>query len=130
MKVELIYDSDCPNVAEARANLLQAFAATHLDAKWTEWGSVIIISPCARRRYSKTPVAPGKRSVGASCRRRAPHPTTRSQARSCTSGWVAPAALVLFITTHTRDSSLPEGKAVTNSRLEQTGGRKVRRASQ
>ena len=37
MKVELIYDSDCPNVAEARANLLQAFAATHLDAKWTEW---------------------------------------------------------------------------------------------
>ena len=37
MKVELIYDSDCPNVAETRANLLQAFAAAHLEAKWTEW---------------------------------------------------------------------------------------------
>jgi mercuric ion transport protein len=37
MKVELIYDTDCPNVAETRANLLQAFAAAHLEAEWTEW---------------------------------------------------------------------------------------------
>ena len=37
MKVELIYDSDCPNAAETRANLLQAFAAAHLEANWTEW---------------------------------------------------------------------------------------------
>src|SRR5207249_1342007 len=37
MKVELIYDADCPNVAETRANLLQAFAAVHLKAKWTGW---------------------------------------------------------------------------------------------
>src|SRR6266853_6530902 len=37
MRVELIYDADCPNVAETRANLLQAFAAAHLEAEWTEW---------------------------------------------------------------------------------------------
>jgi len=37
MRVELIYNTDCPNVAETRANLLQAFAAAHLEAKWTEW---------------------------------------------------------------------------------------------
>jgi mercuric ion transport protein len=37
MKVELIYDADCPNVSETRANLLQAFAAVRLKAKWTEW---------------------------------------------------------------------------------------------
>lgn len=37
MRVELIYDTDCPNVAEARASLLQAFAAVRLEAKWTEW---------------------------------------------------------------------------------------------
>jgi len=37
MKVELIYDADCPNVAETRANMLQAFAAAGLNAKWTEW---------------------------------------------------------------------------------------------
>jgi hypothetical protein len=37
MRVELVYDADCPNVAETRANLLQAFAAVRLEAKWTEW---------------------------------------------------------------------------------------------
>jgi mercuric ion transport protein len=37
MRVELIYDADCPNVAQTRANLLQAFAAARLEAKWTEW---------------------------------------------------------------------------------------------
>ena len=37
MRVELIYDADCPNVAESRANLLQAFAAVRLEAEWTEW---------------------------------------------------------------------------------------------
>ncbi len=37
MKVELICDADCPNVAETRANLLQAFAAAHIEAEWTEW---------------------------------------------------------------------------------------------
>jgi len=37
MRVELIYDTDCPNVAETRANLLQAFAAARLQAEWTEW---------------------------------------------------------------------------------------------
>src|SRR6266581_4564315 len=37
MRVELIYDADCPNVGETRANLLQALAAVRLEAKWTEW---------------------------------------------------------------------------------------------
>ncbi len=37
MKVELIYDTECPNVAETRANLFEAFAAAHLEAEWTEW---------------------------------------------------------------------------------------------
>lgn len=37
LTVELIYDSDCPNVAEARAALLQAFAGIGLPAVWKEW---------------------------------------------------------------------------------------------
>ena len=45
MKIELIYDTDCPNVAETRANLLQAFAAAHLEAKWTEWERSSPLSP-------------------------------------------------------------------------------------
>ena len=45
MKVELIYDADCPNVAETRANLLQALAAAHLAAEWTEWERSSASSP-------------------------------------------------------------------------------------
>lgn len=35
--VELIYDRDCPNVANTRAHLLCAFAEVGLTASWTEW---------------------------------------------------------------------------------------------
>lgn len=35
--VELIYDRDCPNVANTRAHLLCAFAEVGLTARWTEW---------------------------------------------------------------------------------------------
>lgn len=37
MRVELVYDSDCPNVAATRANLLRAFGDVGLPAKWSEW---------------------------------------------------------------------------------------------
>ena len=45
MRVELIYDTDCPNVAETRANLRQAFAAARHEAKWTEWERSSASSP-------------------------------------------------------------------------------------
>jgi hypothetical protein len=35
--VELVYDSDCPNVADARAQLLRAFAEAKLLPRWQEW---------------------------------------------------------------------------------------------
>jgi mercuric ion transport protein len=35
--VELIYDLDCPNVKETRAQLLRAFAETGLSPCWHEW---------------------------------------------------------------------------------------------
>jgi hypothetical protein len=37
MRVELIYDMDCPNVAETRLNLRRALAAARVEAKCTEW---------------------------------------------------------------------------------------------
>lgn len=37
MTVELIYDSDCPNVQKARTNLVRALAAAGREARWTEW---------------------------------------------------------------------------------------------
>lgn len=36
-QVELIYAADCPNVPAARAQLLRAFAAAGLTARWQEW---------------------------------------------------------------------------------------------
>ena len=35
--VELIYDRDCPNVAQARAQLLRAFAESKVEPRWQEW---------------------------------------------------------------------------------------------
>jgi len=35
--VELIYDSDCPNVSAARRVLLQAFGQLGSSARWREW---------------------------------------------------------------------------------------------
>ena len=35
--VELVYDGDCPNVADARTQLLRAFAEANLHPRWQEW---------------------------------------------------------------------------------------------
>lgn len=35
--VQLIYDHDCPNVADARGNLLKALSVAGRELRWTEW---------------------------------------------------------------------------------------------
>jgi mercuric ion transport protein len=35
--VELIYDPDCPNVPDARSQLIRAFTQTGISARWREW---------------------------------------------------------------------------------------------
>lgn len=35
-QVDLVYDPECPHVALARANLVQAFAVTGMAAQWSE----------------------------------------------------------------------------------------------
>lgn len=37
MKVELVYESGCPNIQQTRENLLRAFSHAQLPARWTEW---------------------------------------------------------------------------------------------
>ncbi|MBN9659086.1 MAG: hypothetical protein J0H49_12955 [Acidobacteria bacterium] len=56
MKVELIYDTDCPNVTATRANLLKAFAAAQLGAKWTEWERSSPDSPAYVARFGSPTV--------------------------------------------------------------------------
>lgn len=45
MTVELIYDEECPNVAEARANLRRALVQVGLPPRWVEWNASSLAVP-------------------------------------------------------------------------------------
>ena len=51
MKVEFIYDADCPNVAEARAQLLRAFTETGISPRWVEWSHDSAEAPVYARAF-------------------------------------------------------------------------------
>lgn len=65
--VELIYDSDCPNVPQARENLLRAFGQTGLAPRWQEWDRADAGAPAYTRAYgSPTVLVNGKDVAGSS----------------------------------------------------------------
>ena len=67
MNVELIYDADCPNVAAARSQLLEAFAMTGFSARWKEWERSAPDSPEYVRSFgSPTILVDGKDIAGVS----------------------------------------------------------------
>lgn len=73
--VELVYDSDCPNVADARAQLLRAFARTKAEPRWQEWRADDAESPEHVRGYGSptilvdgNDVAAKKQGNGPCCR--------------------------------------------------------------
>ena len=51
MNVELIYDRDCPNVVQAREQMLRAFAEAGQSVRWTEWDRGDESSPAHVRQY-------------------------------------------------------------------------------
>ena len=51
MKVELIYDEDCPNIADARQHLVRAFSGVSISPKWTEWDRNDPDSPEHARKF-------------------------------------------------------------------------------
>lgn len=66
MTVELIYDHDCPNAENARANLVKAMAAAKQEARWTEWQRGAPESPPHVRNYgSPTILVDGEDVAGA-----------------------------------------------------------------
>lgn len=59
--VEVVYDSDCPNVGQARANLLSTMRTLGLPADWKEWRSdEPNIPEHARRQGSPTILVNGR----------------------------------------------------------------------
>jgi len=66
INVELIYDRDCPNVAEARAELMRAFSEAGIAVRWVEWDRGDPASPSYVRSYgSPTVLVNGKDVAGA-----------------------------------------------------------------
>lgn len=64
--VELIYDSDCPNVPQARENLLRAFSQAGLVPSWREWERADSHTPAyARAHGSPTILVDGLDVAGA-----------------------------------------------------------------
>ncbi|MBI2843907.1 MAG: MerC family mercury resistance protein [Armatimonadetes bacterium] len=63
LKVELTYDSDCPNVREARAQLLRAFARAGLPPKWQEWERANTESPDYAHAYGSPTILVNGRDV-------------------------------------------------------------------
>lgn len=73
--VELVYDGDCPNVADVRAQLLRAFAQTKIAPRWQEWLIDDADSPAHVRGWGSPTILVDGRDVdargngaGASCR--------------------------------------------------------------
>jgi hypothetical protein len=66
LEVELIYDADCPNPANARAQLLRAFARCGRVAHWKEWRADDPDAPPHVRGYgSPTVLVAGRDVAGA-----------------------------------------------------------------
>ena len=65
MKVELIYDADCPNVEKTRSLLIKAFTQTGVSARWREWERSVPEGPEYLRFYgSPTILVDGKDVAG------------------------------------------------------------------
>lgn len=63
MTVELIYDCDCPNVIDTRANLLEALAISSREVRWTEWEISAPDSPDHVRGYGSPTILVDGRDV-------------------------------------------------------------------
>ena len=59
--IELIYDSDCPNVEDTRVQLRGVCAQAGLDPRWREWNRSSPDSPSYARHFgSPTVLVDGK----------------------------------------------------------------------
>ena len=63
VKVELIYDPDCPNVELARSRLREAFSTQGLVPEWVEWDRSAADTPSHARQYGSPTVLVDGRDV-------------------------------------------------------------------
>ena len=63
ISVELIYDTDCPNLEGARTNLLHAFHSAGIPPTWKEWDRSAHESPSHARSYGSPTILINGRDV-------------------------------------------------------------------
>jgi mercuric ion transport protein len=63
IRIELIYDADCPNVGNTRGQLLKALVAAGLAPRWQEWDRAASDSPSYVRCYGSPTILLNGRDV-------------------------------------------------------------------
>lgn len=63
LRIELVYDRDCPNVEQARAMIQAALAEVGAVTHWTEWDREDARTPNALRHYGSPTVLVNGRDV-------------------------------------------------------------------
>jgi hypothetical protein len=64
MKVEIIYDADCPNLAATRSLLIEAFTKTGASARWREWERSAPDTPAYAKGYGSPTILVDGKDVG------------------------------------------------------------------
>jgi mercuric ion transport protein len=62
--VELIYDSDCPNIDQARSAIDAALREIGATSEWKEWDRSAEETPPALRQYGSPTILIDRRDVG------------------------------------------------------------------
>ena len=130
MKVEVVCDPDCPNVPEARAQLLRAFAEAEISPGWIEWNRDSAVAPIYARAFGSPTVLVNGRDVaeqtspsGNACCRLYPDPSgTLRGAPSVEQIVVALKACLLVSPSPPLSHPTPEGRrALTGTNVTKAG---------
>lgn len=63
LKIEFIYDSDCPNVPDTRENLKKACTRVGIAPKWTEWERSCVDTPEHVRQFGSPAILVNGRDI-------------------------------------------------------------------
>ena len=75
MRVEIIYDADCPNLAATRSLLIEAFTKSSASARWREWQRSAPDTPAYAKGYGSPTILVDGKDVGGM--------NTQTRAASC-----------------------------------------------
>lgn len=64
MRVEIIYDADCPNLPATRSLLIEAFTKTGASARWREWERSAPDTPAYAKGYGSPTILVEGKDVG------------------------------------------------------------------